>query len=307
MLFSGLHAEIQNVYLIYIRVLVNPPLIGAATISIIDQNDQIPTFDIRSITLSVVENESGNRVVAQLQAFDRDVDYPNNYVQYRLNSNLSDIEAIGKFFVASDGTIYTNATFDRESNKTLYRIFITAYDGAPAWNSRTGEPNIQDFQFDVQVIDVNDVPPVFVNSSLMRSINETTANGTGILNLTITDTDFDTILDFGILSGNINNVFSFNLLSDNLADSTRTQYQAIGQLYVVGPLSYESRSNYTLVLFAFDTQNLANITVTVNLLPQNTKAPYFILNPGVTAYQYSVPEGTAVSSLGQPVVSNLLS
>jgi hypothetical protein len=66
---------------------------------------------------------------------------------------------MGIFFVASNGTVWTNATFDRESNNTLYRLFITAYDGAPAWNSKTGEPNTQDFQFDVQVIDVNDVPP----------------------------------------------------------------------------------------------------------------------------------------------------
>ena len=156
---SGLHAEIQSLYLIYIRVLVQPPLIGSVTVSIIDQNDQIPTFDIRSIVLSVVENESGTRVIAQIQAFDRDVDAPNNIVQYRLNSNLSDAEAIGNFFVVPNGTIYTNATFDRESNKTLYRLFITAFDGAPAWDSTTGQPNTQDFQFDVQVIDVNDLAP----------------------------------------------------------------------------------------------------------------------------------------------------
>jgi hypothetical protein len=157
--FSGLHAEMQDVYLIYIRILVDPPLIGSTTITLLDQNDQIPTFDIRSITLSVVENESGTRVIAQIQAFDRDLTFPNNYVRYRLNTNLSDVEALGNFFVASNGTVWTNATFDRESNKTFYRLFITAYDGAPAWNSSTGQPNTQDFQFDVQVIDVNDGPP----------------------------------------------------------------------------------------------------------------------------------------------------
>ncbi|CAF3869414.1 unnamed protein product [Adineta steineri] len=298
---SGLHAEIQNLYLIYIRVLVTPPLIGSTTIRIIDQNDQIPTFDIRSIVLSVVENESGTRIIAQIQAFDRDVDFPYNYVQYRLNEVLTDTEAIGNFFVASNGSLWTNATFDRESNKTIYRIFVTAYDGAPAWNSVN--PNTQDFQFDIQVIDVNDVPPVFVNSSSITiQINETTANGTGILNLTITDTDFDTIIDFGILSGNLRNVFEFNLLSNNLADSTRTQYQAIGQLSVVGPLSYERTPNYTLVLSAFDTLNLATVTVTVLLIPQNTKAPYFNLMPGFASYQYSVTEGTAVAILDGPVI-----
>lgn len=92
-------------------------------------------------------------------------------------------------------------------------------------------------------------------------------------------------------------------MSDNLADSTRTQYVATGQLSVVGPLSYESTPNYTLVLFAFDTQNLAQITVTVKLIPQNTKAPYFNIQPGFTSYQYQVTEGTAITSLNGPVVS----
>jgi hypothetical protein len=41
----------------------------------------------------------------------------------------------------------------------------------------------------------------------------------------------------------------------------------------------------------------------VNLLPQNTLAPYFNLMPGFTAYQYQVTEGTAISPLNGPIVS----
>ena len=108
-------------------------------------------------------------------------------------------------------------------------------------------------------------------------------------------------MDFGILSGNYKNAFSFNLLSDNLADSTRTQYEAVGQLYVVGHLNYEVNTSYTLVLSAFDTQNLATVTVTINLIPQNTKAPVFILQPGFSAYQFEVNEATATSALTGPM------
>jgi hypothetical protein len=77
--------------------------------------------------------------------------------------------------------------------------------------------------------------------------NEAMVNGSGFLNLIITDADFETILNFGILSGNKKNVFPFNLLSDNLADSSCTQYQAIGQVYVIDPLYSETTSMYTLV------------------------------------------------------------
>lgn len=165
--FSGLHAEIQNVYLLYIRVLVNPPLIGSITIRLKDENDEIPIFDIRSIVLSVIEKEYGNRTIAQIQAFDRDVDYQNSYVQYRLNTRLSDTDAIGKFHVESDGTVWTNTVFGKEANKTFYRLFITAYDNAPAWNSPL--QNTQDFQFDVQVISMNDKSP---GSFLLNKKNE---------------------------------------------------------------------------------------------------------------------------------------
>jgi hypothetical protein len=104
-------------------------------------------------------------------------------------------------------------------------------------------------------------------------------------------------LNFGILNGNIGNTFTFNFLSDNSADSSRHEYQAIGQLQVFRLLDYEANPNYTLVLFVFDTQHFATITVIINLVPENTKAPYFNLNPGFTNYQYIVYEGTAISEL----------
>jgi hypothetical protein len=146
---------------------------------------------------------------------------------------------------------------------------------------------------------------VINNGSLMEniSISETTENGTNILNLTIVDLDIDTNLNLGILSGNLRNVFTFSLLSTNLDNSTRTQYEAIGQLKVVAPLDFESTPNYTLVLFAFDTKNLAKITVIVYLISQNTKAPYFNLMPGFTSYEYRVIERTPYSILNGPPVS----
>ncbi|CAM4780128.1 unnamed protein product [Rotaria magnacalcarata] len=294
---SGLHAEIQNVYLLHIRVLVNPPLIGAITITIKDENDQIPTFDIRSIVLSVIEQEHGNRTIAQIQAFDRDFDYHNSYVQYRLNQQLSDSEAIGKFHVESDGTIWTNTIFGKETSRTWYRLFITAYNDVPAWNSVI--QNSQDFQFDIQVISINDKQPIFNNGSTAINvfIDETTVIGTNILNLTITDLDIDTNLNLGIFNGNIRNTFIFTLFADNSANSTRTQYEAIGQLKLVAPLDFELIQDYRLILFAFDTKNIAAINVTVNLYPQNTKAPYFDLMPGYTSYQYEVVDETSYPKL----------
>jgi hypothetical protein len=124
----------------------------------------------------------------------------------------------------------------------------------------------------------------------MVFIDETTVNGTNILYLNITDSDVDTNLNLGILSGNDRNAFTFTLYSENLDNASRTSYEAVGQLKVVAPLDYESKEFYTLVLFAFDGKNMAKINVTVNLTAKNTKAPKFNLRPGSTSYNYAVTE-----------------
>lgn len=144
---------------------------------------------------------------------------------------------------------------------------------------------------------------VINNGNLTDSftINETTEIEVNIRNFTIVDADPDTKLNLGILSGNIRNAFTFSLLSINSSNST--EYQAIGQLKVVAPLDFESTPNYILILFAFDTKNLATITVTIHLNSQNTKAPYFDLRPDVNLYEYEVIENTTYSALNGPNVN----
>jgi hypothetical protein len=138
---------------------ITPPLVGLTTIKLRDENDEIPIFDITSLDLNILENESGNQTIAQIYAYDLDITFPNNYIQYRLNTQLNDQEVNGNFFISSDGILTTNATFDYESNKTLYQIFVTAYDGAPAWDSTTNEPNTNILLINIQIIDVNDEIP----------------------------------------------------------------------------------------------------------------------------------------------------
>ncbi len=134
-------------------------------------------------------------------------------------------------------------------------------------------------------------------------ISEATENGTSVFFLTITDPDLDTNLNLGILNGNIRNAFTFTLLSTNTDDTTRTEYNATGELKVVAPLDYESRQNYTLVLFASDTKSYATFNVMVYLIPENTKAPSFDVMPGFGSYQYRATENTAYTTLNGPFVS----
>ncbi|CAF2615716.1 unnamed protein product [Rotaria sp. Silwood2] len=83
------------------------------------------------------------------------------------------------------------------------------------------------------------------------------------------------------------------MISDNGDNTSRTEYQAIVQLVVVGPLDYVDQQTYILVLFAFDTNNLATFNVIVNVLSNNANAPYFLFQPNV----YQVKENTPIARL----------
>lgn len=155
--FSGLHAEIEERYFLLLRVLVDPPLISSVVINLIDENDQIPTFGIRSFQSSVLENEHGLRILARLRAFDRDIAEKNNLIRYKLNTDLSDNQTIQYFHVELNGTVWTNRIFRKEDNRTMYRLIITAYNEELVWNS--SKQAAQDFQFDVQVIGESKTPP----------------------------------------------------------------------------------------------------------------------------------------------------
>jgi len=167
---SGLHAEIQSQYVIYNNVLVQPPLLGVTTINLIDQNDQIPIFDVRSLTISVIKSQNALQEIIKIQAIDRDITYPNNYVQYRLNTALTDTTALSQFFVTSNGSLWTNSTFT-STNQTLYRLIITAYDGAPAWDSQTNQSNTQDIQLTVLITSLASSPPGKISLSHISNYN----------------------------------------------------------------------------------------------------------------------------------------
>lgn len=133
-------------------------MIGTVRINLIDENDQIPTFDIRPAILTVMELESGHRVLGKIQAFDRDIDSRHNRIIYSLNDRLTDAETSGKIFVSIDGNVWTNRTFSRETDKSFYRIFVRASDNSAAWNSQS-VPNFQDFQIDIQILSINAKAP----------------------------------------------------------------------------------------------------------------------------------------------------
>ena len=156
---SALDAELQYYYLFNLLIITNPSLIGWAAITLSDENNKIPTFSINSLEINILQGQVGVQTIAQIPAFDRDLTYPNNFVQYRINQNLTDTMAFNQFFISSDATISTNSTFNQQ-NRSSYRIIITAFDGAPAWSlTSNATNNVQNFQLDIFIVGGNQNSP----------------------------------------------------------------------------------------------------------------------------------------------------
>ena len=133
-------------------------MIGTVTIRIEDENDELPTFDISSLQLTVTKNENGKRVIAQIQAFDRDLDPQNNHIVYCFNKTLSNNGSDQYFGIESNGTLWTNITSDVETNQTSFQLFIVAANTNETLCNLTTLPT-QELRINVEVIDFNGKGP----------------------------------------------------------------------------------------------------------------------------------------------------
>lgn len=131
-------------------------MLGWVNVNLRDENDEVPRFSIRSLDCNIRGNLVTKQTIGQFLAFDRDVTAPNNVVSYRINEILTDQITRSRFSLLSDGTIETNAIFDRQ-NQSTYRIIITASDNATAWGSTTS--NSEDFQLNINIVDNSDLSP----------------------------------------------------------------------------------------------------------------------------------------------------
>uniref|UniRef100_A0A915HUI9 Cadherin domain-containing protein n=1 Tax=Romanomermis culicivorax TaxID=13658 RepID=A0A915HUI9_ROMCU len=147
-----------------------------------DTNDNRPTFDRRIYNISILENATYPYNLAQLKAIDNDRSYFNSLIAYRI-VNVQD-----KFTIHPEIGVLSlseSVKFDREAaNNRHYRLNISATDqGIP---SNTGFTIIS-----INVVDINDKPPVFREKSHHVNVKEDARHGKILLNLTAVDPDED--------------------------------------------------------------------------------------------------------------------
>ncbi|NWR69368.1 CELR3 protein, partial [Centropus unirufus] len=210
---------------------------GKVTVRINDINDNAPVFSTSIQTkLSAPENEA-SLDLGVFSATDLDIG-DNALISYSLQDDFD-----GKFHInSSTGKLTTTKSLDREKMGS-YELKIIATDlGKP--------PQSASLVLSLTVEDVNDNAPVFPQKSYAATVKENEPPRV-ILNVAATDEDIG-----------CNAIIHYTVIGET---SSFHAGELSGNISTLQPLDYESRSQYTLILKAFNPgepylQDIANIT-----------------------------------------------
>uniref|UniRef100_A0A8D2QA54 Cadherin-23 n=1 Tax=Zonotrichia albicollis TaxID=44394 RepID=A0A8D2QA54_ZONAL len=252
------------------------------TITVLDENDNSPEFDITSdSSVSVAEDIAVGKRVALVLARDPDAG-SNGQVTFSLASGN-----IGRAFEirttnGTYGEVFVARPLDREL-LDHYTLRIQASDGGIP-------PRRKEHILRVNILDVNDNPPVIDSPfGYNVSVSENVGGGTAVVQVRATDRDIglNSVLSYYITRGNEDLTFRMDRITGEIA--TRPS-----------PPDRERQSSYCLVVTVEDegTPSLsATTTVYVTILDENDNAPAFRQQ----LYEVTLDEGP--SSLNASLVT----
>nr|XP_016847668.1 PREDICTED: cadherin-23 isoform X1 [Anolis carolinensis]XP_016847669.1 PREDICTED: cadherin-23 isoform X1 [Anolis carolinensis] len=230
------------------------------TITILDENDNSPQFDITSdSSVSVAEDSSVGRRIALVLARDPDAGSNGQVVFSLVSGNIGrafEIHTTNNTY----GEVFVARPLDRELIDH-YTLKIQASDrGVP--------PRRKEHTLRVNILDVNDNPPVIVNPyGYNVSVNENVGGGTAVTQVRATDRDngLNSVLSYYITHGNEELTFRMDRVTGEIA--TRPS-----------PPDCERQQFYQLVVTVEDEGNpalSATTTVYVTIIDENDNAPVF--------------------------------
>ncbi|XP_061109179.1 protocadherin Fat 4 isoform X2 [Conger conger] len=149
------------------------------SVSVLDENDNSPSFPKAALTVDVLENMRIGELVASVTATDSDSG-DNAEIIYSITASNNH----GTFSISPNtGSIFLVKKLDYET-QALYRLNVTAKDnGRPSQSSTV--PVV------IHVRDFNDNPPSFPPGDIFKSIPENLPLATSVMTVTAQDTDAD--------------------------------------------------------------------------------------------------------------------
>nr|XP_037285827.1 fat-like cadherin-related tumor suppressor homolog [Rhipicephalus microplus] len=237
------------------------------TVHVLDDNDCEPVFDVLAYKTAVAENAEQGCVVARLLAHDPDVALRKvTYEFYEDTDPAADIFRVDPL----NGVVTTRVALDREA-VPFYNFTVKVRDdgllSSSAWVY-------------VEVLDVNDNPPVFEHSSYQLQVLEDAVAGTVVASLRIEDADRETApVGFYVLSGDPGQQFAV---------------RNSGDVFVQRPLDRETLQNYTLTVGATDGLHVATTQLEITVLDSNDNPPICRKSKYTELVSESIPVGTAI-------------
>ncbi|XP_074651233.1 protocadherin Fat 1-like [Tubulanus polymorphus] len=266
------YEDVQK-YTLTLKVTQNtlPPLVDYTllTIEVMDLNDNTPEFESNPYKASLVENSIVGKQVVQVRAHDLDSG-DNSRITYQFvesSSNVANVFAIDP----ETGWIVTLVEVDRERMEK-FEFQVRAVDAGSS--RRTGLTTVR-----IDVMDLNDEPPVFRVQKYRGAVNEDALPGTVIVTVATTDRDL----------GQNAKVSYYISRGDALGQFDVRQ---TGEIYVRKILDRERKASYDLTIVASDGSFITTTQVIISILDANDNDPVC----SQSMYQVIKPEDIPVGS-----------
>ncbi|KAM9795082.1 uncharacterized protein ACB057_009922 [Neosynchiropus ocellatus] len=258
-------------------------------IQIIDENDNVPTIQMMSLSNTIAEDSPPGTTVAVFNVNDKDADV-NGMVKCSLNSNVPfKIESS----LSGYYTIVTEDFLDRESISE-YNLTITVSD--------QGSPPLSSHKYiNVKVSDVNDCPPKFDQSQYSKMVPENNSPGFSVFTLSASDADWgqNSRVSYFLEEKEVNGVAVSSLVSVNSES---------GVVQAVRSFDYEQIKWFEFNITARDAGSppLSSVaTVKILIQDQNDNPPQVLypVQTGGSLVAEMVPRSADVGYLVTKVVA----
>uniref|UniRef100_A0A5F8H5Z7 Cadherin domain-containing protein n=1 Tax=Monodelphis domestica TaxID=13616 RepID=A0A5F8H5Z7_MONDO len=260
-------------------------------LEILDENDNNPEVTFTSVSSTIAEDSVPGTVIALFKTEDRDSGVNGEVTCYVEGNAPFRLESSSKNYYYK---LLTDGPLDREQIPE-YNITVTATDkgNPPLSTSKTLTLNIAD---------VNDNHPVFLQPSYVVYVPENNPSAASIARVSASDSD---------LEGN--GRVSYSIVSSDLAPLPLSSYVSVnghsGDIFAQRSFDYEQVRTFELTLQACDSGSpalCANVTLRVFVLDRNDNAPnilYPALGPDRSALFDMVPRSAEPGYLVSKVVA----
>lgn len=245
-------------------------------IDILDVNDNAPTFDETSYNLEMPENlPAGTTIPTFFKVQDVDSGVNGRIAGYYINGSREELDIFHINNVTGTITLKNSLDYERQS---VHKFDILAVDGGQP------QPLIGSTQVIIQVANINEFSPKFINLPYEYQMQENAVPGTQVGQVKAIDQDGNQI------------VYS---MSDGDTDFFAIESQT-GKIYVSRQLV--PRTQYSFIVRATDDGQPQNyslgVQVVIKVRDTNDFAPVFTAN----SYLGSVVEKQTRSGSGSPVL-----